>query len=86
MRLVKSARNSRRLTTMLESPRRRVRRLFNKGGRDRTLRSWELYREAQREFRRVVRRASKQTWRAFCTSINELPRAARQHRALRTLK
>jgi hypothetical protein len=29
-----------------------------------------------------VRRASKETWRAFCTSINELPRAARLHRAL----
>jgi hypothetical protein len=62
--------------------RRKVRRLFNRGRSDRTPRSWELYREAQREYRREVRRASKESWRAFCTSINELPRAARLHRAL----
>jgi hypothetical protein len=29
-----------------------------------------------------VRKASKETWRAFCTSIKELPRAARLHRVL----
>jgi hypothetical protein len=29
-----------------------------------------------------VQKASKKTWRTFCTSINELPRAARLHRAL----
>jgi hypothetical protein len=29
-----------------------------------------------------VRKASKETWRAFCTSITELPKAARLHRAL----
>jgi hypothetical protein len=29
-----------------------------------------------------VRRDSKETWRDFSTSINELPRAARFHRAL----
>jgi hypothetical protein len=28
-----------------------------------------------------MRRASKETWRAFCTCINEIPRAARLHRA-----
>jgi hypothetical protein len=82
MRLVKSARNSLRWTARLESLRRRVRRLFSKGRRDRTLQSWELYREAQQEYRREVQRASKETWRTFCTSINELPRAARLHRAL----
>jgi hypothetical protein len=82
MWLVKPVRNSLWQTVRLESLRRRVRRLFNKGCRDRTPRSWELYREAQRQYRREVQRASKQTWRAFCTSINELPRAARLHRAL----
>jgi hypothetical protein len=29
-----------------------------------------------------VWKASKETWRAFCSSINELPKAARLHRAL----
>jgi hypothetical protein len=46
------------------------------------LRSRELHREAQRAYRTEVRKASKETWRAFCTSINELPRVARLHRAL----
>jgi hypothetical protein len=82
MRLVKLARNSLRWTARLETLRRRVRRLFNRGRSDRTPRSWELYRYAQREYRREVRRASNETWRAFCSSINELPRAARLHRAL----
>jgi hypothetical protein len=66
----------------LESLRRGLRRLFNKSGRDQTTHSWELYREAQQVYRKEVRKVSKVTWRAFCTSINELPRAARMHRAL----
>jgi hypothetical protein len=44
--------------------------------------SCELYRKARRAYRKEVRKASKETWRAFCTSINELPRVARLHRAL----
>jgi hypothetical protein len=47
MWLVKPARNSLRWTARLESLRRRVRRLFKKGRRNRTPRSWELYRQAQ---------------------------------------
>jgi hypothetical protein len=82
MRLVKPARNSLRWTVRLESLRRRVRRLLNKGYRDRTPQSCELYRESRREYRREVRRASKENWRAFCTYINVLPRATRLHRAL----
>jgi hypothetical protein len=66
----------------LESLRRGVRRLFNKSQRDQTMHSWELYREAQRAYGKEVRKASKETWRAFCTSINELPRAARLPKAL----
>jgi hypothetical protein len=82
MRQVKLARNSLRWTARLEALRRRVRRLFNRGRSDQTPRSWEPYREAQREYRREVRSASKESWRAFCTFINELPMAARLHRAL----
>jgi hypothetical protein len=82
VRLVKPANTSLRWTARLESLRRNVRRLFNKSRRDQTMHSWELYREAQWAYRKEVRKASKETWRAFCTSINELPRAARLHRAL----
>jgi hypothetical protein len=82
VRLVKPARNSLRLTVRLESLRIKVRRHFNRGRSDQTPRSSELYREAQREYRRELRRASKETWRAFCTSINELHSAARLNRAL----
>jgi hypothetical protein len=66
----------------LESLRRNVRQLFNKSRGDQTTHSWELYREAQRAYRKEVRKASKETWRAFCTSTNKLPKAARLHRAL----
>jgi hypothetical protein len=52
IRLVKPARNFLRWTARLESLRRGVKRLFNKGRRDRTPQRWELYREAQREYRR----------------------------------
>jgi hypothetical protein len=44
--------------------------------------SWKLCSEAQRAYRNKVHKASKETWRAFCTSKNELPRAARLHTAL----
>jgi len=33
-------------------------------------------------YRRKVRKASRETWRTFCGSINHLPRSARLHRAL----
>jgi hypothetical protein len=82
LRLVKAARNSLRWTTRLESLRRGLRRLSNKSQRDQTPQSWELYRKAQRVYRREVQKASKETWRAFCTSTNELLMAARLHRAL----
>jgi hypothetical protein len=35
------------------------------------------YREAQQRYRKEVRKASKDTWRTFCSSINDLPRSAR---------
>jgi hypothetical protein len=81
VRPVKPSSTSLRWTTRLESLRRNVRRLFNKIRRDQTALSRVLHRVAQRGYKREVRRASKDTWRAFCTSI-ELPRAARLHRAL----
>lgn len=51
--------------TWLESLRKGVRRLFNKSRRDKNPRSWELYREAQRVYRKEIRKGSKETWKAF---------------------
>jgi len=66
----------------LESFRREVRWLFNKCRSDKNPHIWELYREAQRNYRKEVRKASKNAWRTFCSSINDLPRSARLRRAL----
>ena len=66
----------------LELLRREVRRLFNKCRSDKNPHSWELYRGAQRNYRKEVRKASKNAWRTFCSSINDLPRSATLHRAL----
>jgi len=71
-----------RWTSELESFRREVRRLFNRCRTNNNSHSWELYREAQRRYRKEVRKASKETWRTLCSSINVLPRTARLHRAL----
>jgi len=79
---VKTGRQSLRWTVELESLRRGVRRLFNKCRLDKNLHSWALYREAQQNYRKEVRKASKNAWRTFCSSINYLPRPARLHRAL----
>jgi len=59
-----------------------VRQLFNKCRSDKNPHSWDLYRETQRTYREEVRKASKGAWRAFCSSINDLSRSARLHRAL----
>jgi hypothetical protein len=59
-----------------------VRWLFNKCRSDKNPHSWELYRGAQRNYRKEVRKASKNAWRTFCSSINDLPRSAMLHRAL----
>jgi len=44
--------------------------------------SWELCRGAQHRYRKEVQKASKETWRTFCSSVSDLPRSARLHRAL----
>jgi len=80
-RPVKTGRQSQRWTSELESLRREVRRLFNKCKADNNLHSWELYREAQLRYRKEVQKASKETWRASCSFVNNLPRPARLHRA-----
>ena len=66
----------------METLRRGVRQLFNKCRSDKNPHSWALYREAQWNYRKVVRKASKKAWRTFCSSINDLPCSARLYRAL----
>jgi len=82
LRPAKNGRKSLKWTSELESLRREVRRLFNRCRADNKSTSWELYREAQRRYRKEVRKASKETWRTLCSSVNDLPRLARLHRAL----
>jgi hypothetical protein len=82
LRPIRKGKKSLRWTPLLASHRREVRRLFNRGRAKNDPDSWELYREAQRSYRGEVRKVSKETWRTFCSSINNLPRAARLHRAL----
>jgi hypothetical protein len=66
----------------LESLRRGVRQLFNKCQSDKNPQTSALYREAQQNYRNKVRKASKNAWRTFCSSINDLSRSARIQRAL----
>ena len=76
----KTGRQSLWSTTELETLRRGVRWLFNKCRSDKDV--WALYREAQRNYRKEVRKASKTAWRTFCSSINDMPSSARLHRVL----
>jgi hypothetical protein len=79
---VKKGRQSLKWTTELEPLRRKVRRLFNKCCSGKDPHSWDLFREAQQNYRKVVRKASRDEWRAFCSSIDDLPKSARLHTAL----
>jgi hypothetical protein len=74
---VKMGRQSLKWTTELESLRRRVRRLFNMCRSGKDPHSWVLFRQAQRNYRKEVRKASRDAWRAFCSSIDNLPKSAR---------
>ena len=80
LRPVRRGRKSLRWTSELGSLRREVRPLFNRCQANNNSYSWELYRETQRRYRKEVRKASKETWRNFCTTISDLPRTARLHR------
>jgi hypothetical protein len=76
LRPVKTGRSSLKWTAELGSLGRGVRRLFNHSRRDQNPHSWELYRDAQRKYRKKVRRTSKETWMT-CSSNNDLPSSAR---------
>jgi hypothetical protein len=82
LRPIRKGRKSLRWTRELELLRREVRRLFNRCHAKNEPHSWELYREAQRRYRKEVRKTYRETWRPFVSSVNDLPRAARTHRGL----
>jgi hypothetical protein len=82
LRPIRKGRKSLKWTRELELLRKEVRRLFNRCRAKNESYSWELYREAQRRYRKEVRKASREMWRSFVSSVNDLPRAARIHRAL----
>jgi hypothetical protein len=83
-RPVKTGRSSLKRTAELEYLRREAKRLFNNSRRDQNPHSWRLYRVAQQIYRKKARKASKNTWRTFFSSINDLPMSARLHGALST--
>jgi hypothetical protein len=80
LRPVKTGRYSLKWKSELESLRKGVRWLFNKCWRDKNLELGTL----QRSLAEIqeVRKASKDAWRTFCSSINDLPMTARLYRAL----
>jgi len=69
---VKTGRQSLKWTSELESLR-RVRRLFSKCRTDNNPHSSELYRQAQRRYRKEVRKASKDAWRTFLVPLTCYP-------------
>ena len=82
LRHVKTGRQFMKWTVEFESLRREVRRLFNMCRSDKNPHSWELYREAQRNYRKEARKAFKDACRTFSSSINDLPRSTRLHMTL----
>jgi hypothetical protein len=82
LKLVKKGMKSLKWTIELESLRNKVRRLFNKCRSGKDPHSYALFREAQRNYRKEVRKGSRDEWRAFCSSIEDLPKSAKLHRAL----
>jgi hypothetical protein len=65
LRPIRKGRNSLRLARELELLRQEVRRLFNRCRAKDDPESWELYRAAQRRYRKEVRKTSRETWRSF---------------------
>jgi hypothetical protein len=82
LRPVKMDKQSLKWTNELESLRKGVRRLLNRCRSGKDLHSWDLYREAQRNYQKEVRKASRDAWRAFYSSTDDLPKSARLHKAL----
>lgn len=53
------------------------RRLFNRARNVNTPRSWEMYRQSQRIYKKAIVKAKRKGWRKFCTGIESAPEASR---------
>ncbi|KAJ8914639.1 hypothetical protein NQ315_015377 [Exocentrus adspersus] len=63
--------------------RKKARALFNRAMRTRTNADWDLYKEAQRQFKSCIKRSKRGAWKEFCESIEELPAASKIHKVLK---
>jgi len=79
---LRTGRKPLRWTAELQLLRKEVRRLFNRCRAKNDTSNWDLYRQAQHRYRKEVRKASKETWRTFCSSVKDLPTSSRIQRAL----
>ena len=66
-------------TQSLEVKRKTVRKLYNKAKKSRI---WDEYRAALTEYNSEMRQSKRDSWRKYCESIENLPAAARLHKAL----
>jgi len=64
---------------MLNDLRKRARNLFNKAKKNG---SWDSYREALTNYNKAIRKSKRESWRKYCSDIEETPHAARLHKAL----
>ncbi|CAH1974332.1 unnamed protein product [Acanthoscelides obtectus] len=69
-------------TKDLEDRKRAVHKLLSRVKHRRGSPLWEEYKKALQEYKKEIRRASRESWRHFCQSINDIPATARIHRVL----
>lgn len=66
----------------LEKQGKKVRGLLRKAERTKHPDDWEAFHASQREYKRSLRSAKRDSWRRFCSDINELPAACRLSKIL----
>ena len=66
-------------TQELETLKKRSRRLFNKAKKTG---NWDAYREALSEYSRLVRKTTRDSWRKFCSEVENTSEGARLNRVL----
>ena len=63
----------------LNGLRQNARCLFNKAKKNN---SWDEYKIALTEYNKAIRKSKRDSWRKYCTGIEETPQATRMHKAL----
>lgn len=66
-------------TSILETKRKTVRKLFNRAKRTD---DWATYRTALTHYNEALRKSKRDSWRTFCEKIDEIPAACRLQKAL----